>query len=86
MAGPDALAQIIEASRRSDSLPGPTYSQSFQKPLGNLPGPAPRSLEGWGAVAGRDAGSMQQIDSGEPIGFAHPPFFAGHTSMRYQGY
>ncbi len=96
VAGPDALAQIFEASRRgSDTLPGANYpSQGFQKPFGGLPAaafdpataPSPRSLDPWGAVAPREGGPMQQLDGGDHIGFASPPFFSGHTSMRYQGY
>lgn len=88
--GSEALAQIYEASRRSDSLPSFNYSHGPQKPYSGgasnfeaVSGQGFRGVEPWSSVGIRD--SFHSHEGVEQPGFGHA-FLPGHNAVRYQGH
>lgn len=90
VAGADALAQIIEASRRgSDSLPSLNYG--MHKPFGGVAGfeaaaaQTYRQPEPWSPVGLRDNFPVHPMDGNEQAAFSHA-FMSGHNTVRYPGH
>lgn len=82
-AGADALAHILEASRRGpDGYPSPSYGRATPQKLGPMGGPCdaqnPRMYNRWGTPGPRDPYPRARLDGLDTLAIPPPMFNAMH--------